>query len=212
MFHKRKGEEKPNPRGERKPRGNLPLIGYNDDDDSDNDKDLEKELAVLMGGGSKAKAKPKQRKPVEVAPEDLDAMVASCMKDYNDDDFSDTEDPDLLAELEDFENDNDDDEEPASGSSDGFNEGVSHSYLQTIRDRLALYKEAESVAKSNGDTSRARRFNRGFKTLQESSNNFKESPTNNSFICFSASISLFNLDVNIDTPSPIVIKPMFLGP
>ena len=177
MFHKRKGEEKPNPRGERKPRGNLPLIGYNDDDDSDNDKDLEKELAVLMGGGSKAKAKPKQRKPVEVAPEDLDAMVASCMKDYNDDDFSDTEDPDLLAELEDFENDNDDDEEPTSGSSDGFNEGVSHSYLQTIRDRLALYKEAESVAKSNGDTSRARRFNRGFKTLQESSNNFKESPT-----------------------------------
>jgi len=170
MFHKRKGEEKPNPRGERKQRGNLPLIGYNDDDsdnDNDNDKELEKELAALMGSGSKSKSKPKQRKQVEVAPEDLDAMVASCMKDYNDDDLSDTDDPDLLAELEDFENDDEEEEEPASASSDGFSEGVSHSYLQTIKDRLALYKEAESVAKSNGDTSRARRFNRGVKTLQD---------------------------------------------
>ena len=45
--------------------------------------------------------------------------------------------------------------------------GVSHSYTETIRERLALYKEAEAVAVSNGDSGRARRFNRGVKTLLE---------------------------------------------
>ena len=37
----------------------------------------------------------------------------------------------------------------------------------TCRERLSLYKEAEAVALSNGDSSRARRFNRGVKTLVE---------------------------------------------
>ena len=32
---------------------------------------------------------------------------------------------------------------------------------------MSLYKEAEAVALSNGDSSRARRFNRGVKTLVE---------------------------------------------
>ena len=156
MFHKRKAEEKP--ARERKPRGNLPLIGMDLDDDMDNnedDGDLEKELAALMGGGGKSK--PKQTKKKQVVPaEDLDRMVADCMKDYNDDDLSDTDDPDLLAELDDIQDDSEEEES---------SEGVAHSFLQTIRDRLSLYKEAEAVALSNGDSSRARRFNRGVKTL-----------------------------------------------
>ena len=84
MFHKRKAEDKP--ARERKPRGNLPLIGMDLDDDVDNnedDGDLEKELAALMGGGGRTK--PKQLKKKQVVPaEDLDRMVADCMKDYND--------------------------------------------------------------------------------------------------------------------------------
>ena len=35
------------------------------------------------------------------------------------------------------------------------------------RERLSLYKEAEAIAVSNNDSSRARRFNRGVKTLAD---------------------------------------------
>ena len=164
MFSRRKVEEKP-VGSARKPRGNLPLLGLDADmdvdDDDEGDEDLEKELAALVGGGAKKKTKPKKK---EVAPEELNAMVADCMADFNDDDVSDTEDPDLLAELEDIQDDDEDSSNTQSGASE-VNVGVSHSYLDTIRERLALYKEAEVAAKTAGDSSRARRYNRGVKTL-----------------------------------------------
>ena len=166
MFSRRKAEEKPTASG-RKPRGNLPLLGLEADmdvdDDDEGDEDLEKELAALVGGGARKKAKPKKK---EVAPEELNAMVANCMADINDDDLSDTEDPDLLAELEDIQDDDEDNSDPQSGASE-VNVGVSHSYLDTIRERLALYREAEVAAKTSGDSSRARRYNRGVNTLVE---------------------------------------------
>ena len=132
MFSRRK-EEKPAAR-ERKPRGNLPLIGYDvdmdvDDGGNDGDEDLEKELAALVGGGgSRQKQKPKK---AAVAPEDLDAMVADCMKDFNDEDLSDTDDPDLMAELEEIEDEDEESSNTNSGASDDV--GVSHSSTQTIR-------------------------------------------------------------------------------
>ena len=86
-------------------------------------------------------------------------MVADCMKDFEDEDLSDTDDPDLLAELGELEDDSE------GGGGGELEVGVSHSYTETIRARLALYKEAEAVAVSNGDSGRARRFNRGVKTL-----------------------------------------------
>ena len=126
MFGRRKAEEK-SPR-ERKPRGNLPLLGFEADMDDDGDGDLEKELAALVGGGAKKKAKPAQK---QVSPDELNAMVAAAMKDYNDDDLSDTEDdPDLLAELEDIQDDEDDDS--PSGASDGFRDGMAPSFTLTI--------------------------------------------------------------------------------
>ena len=167
MFSRRKADEKP-PSSARKPRGNLPLLGLDADmevdDDDEGDEDLEKELAALVGGGERKKPKPKKK---EVAPEVLNAMVADCMKDINDDDLSDTEDPDLLAELEDIQ---DDDEDSSSNTQSGASEvnvGVSHSFLDTIRERLGLYREAEAAAKTSGDSSRARRYNRGVNTLVE---------------------------------------------
>ena len=44
---------------------------------------------------------------------------------------------------------------------------MGHSMLQTIKDRMVLYREAEGVAAAQGETSRARRAARGLKTLQE---------------------------------------------
>ena len=44
-------------------------------------------------------------------------------------------------------------------------DGVGHSLIQTIKDRIALYREAEQVASSQGEGGKARRAARGLKTL-----------------------------------------------
>jgi len=152
----------------------LDNYGEQDDMDDAGDADLEKELADLVGGG-RGGGRQQQRKKKQPQAEDLDAMVASCMRDYDDDeDMSDIDDPDLLAELQEM---NQEDEppppppprsvEPLQQRSQHREEGVGHSLTETIRERLAIYKEAEGIAKENGDNSRARRYNRGIKTLKE---------------------------------------------
>ena len=45
-------------------------------------------------------------------------------------------------------------------------DGVGHSLLQTIKDRIALYREAEQVATAQGEGGKARRAARGLRTLQ----------------------------------------------
>ena len=127
----------------------------------EDDAGLEAELADLVGGGAGAGARGKARaKGV-----DLDAMVASCMRDYgSEEDMSDTEDPDLLAELAGM---GESPEHRGQGRRQEDEEGVGHSLLQTVRDRLVLYREAEQVATAQGETSRAKRAGRGLKTLQE---------------------------------------------
>ena len=101
MFGRKKAEEKP-PR-EKKSRGNLPLLGYDVDlgEEDDGDADLERELSALVGGaGGRGQAK-----KTPVSQSQLNAMVADCMKDVEDEDLSDTDDPDLLAELGELEED-----------------------------------------------------------------------------------------------------------
>ncbi|ESO95891.1 hypothetical protein LOTGIDRAFT_175058 [Lottia gigantea] len=79
---------------------------------SDDDGDLEAELAELMGGGGPKKVAPK-RKGNMVNLSMIDKLAADTMKYIDDDvDVSDTEDPDLLAELQEIA-DEDDDDEPA---------------------------------------------------------------------------------------------------
>lgn len=148
------------------------LDSYGDQDDvlDDGDADLEKELADLVGGRGGGREKRKKKQPQV---EDLDAMVASCMKDYDDDeDLSDVDDPDLLAELQEMNQEEESPPPPPPRSVEPLQqrapqseEGVGHSLTETIRERLAMYREAEQVAKENGDNSRARRYNRGVKTL-----------------------------------------------
>ena len=45
-------------------------------------------------------------------------------------------------------------------------DGVGHSLLQTIQDRIGLYREAEQVATAQGEGGKARRAARGLRTLQ----------------------------------------------
>jgi len=134
------------------------------DDDGD---DLEAELQQIMsgGGGGRSKAaKPKKRNPVE----DLDAMVASCMKDYDsNEELSDSEDPDLLAELQEISPE--DELKPTRPAPRTISPiGRQHAeggMLGTIQERLSLYRQAEKNCLASGESSRARRFTRGIKTL-----------------------------------------------
>ena len=87
------------------------------------------------------------------------------------DELSDTEDPDLLAELQGMQGDNN--SGPGTPSKGGRHpirqedeDGVGHSLLQTIQDRIGLYREAEQVATAQGEGGKARRAARGLRTLQ----------------------------------------------
>lgn len=72
------------------------------------------------------------------------------MQDYEGEELSDTEDPDLLSELEGIQEEEEEERPrhaaPArQAARQEDEEGVGHSLLQTVRDRLLLYKEAEQV-------------------------------------------------------------------
>ena len=94
-------------------------------------------------------------------------MLASIYRDFVGDELSDTEDPDLLAELQGLQGDNSGAGIPSRHHIRQEDEdGVGHSLLQTIKDRIALYREAEQVATVQGEGGKARRAARGLRTLQ----------------------------------------------
>ncbi|XP_063606025.1 coiled-coil and C2 domain-containing protein 1-like isoform X2 [Penaeus indicus] len=156
-------------------------IGADDDDD---DGDLEAELLALTGGERKPKKAPKKI----VSPHELDKMVNECMRDDYDEELSDEDDPDLLAELSALSSQGGDDEpaKPSPPPTAPSQPPPSNSYrnpeprghrpapmtggsnlVSLLAERVAMYEEAEANAKSCGETSRARRFNRGLKTLHQ---------------------------------------------
>lgn len=132
--------------------------------DDDDDSDLEAELLALT---TEPKAKPRARpkaKPV-VPAVDLDSMVASSMRDIpSDEELSgDDDDPDLMAELQDLTGDS----VPAEPEPVQEIPPQETDIAQLLDQRLKMYVTAEENAKKAGDTSRARRFNRGIKTLKD---------------------------------------------
>lgn len=153
-------------------------------DSSGGDSDLEAELAALTSGGGKAKPKPT---PKTVVPQsDLDKMIADSLRDIGSDEelSGDDDDPDLLNELSEItggEVHEEIEEIPISpGSAEEQIEGHEQSSIpagpilptttltivDTISTRIEMYKQAEKMAKDGGDSGRARRFNRGLKTLE----------------------------------------------
>ncbi|XP_059061811.1 coiled-coil and C2 domain-containing protein 1-like isoform X2 [Achroia grisella] len=139
---------------------------------SDDDMDLEAELAAISGGGGRPS---RPRKPAAVPATNLDAMIAASLKDIpsdEDDGSDDDDDPDLLNELQALSVE--DDEAPAPpprtsrpapappGTVTGQNSTVS-----LLQERISNYVLAEKTAKEKGESSKARRFGRGLKTLND---------------------------------------------
>ncbi|XP_043080563.1 coiled-coil and C2 domain-containing protein 1A [Puntigrus tetrazona] len=149
------------------------------DDSGGNDEELEAELLALMGGGGRGGAagkRPGGKAPVPM--EDIERMAALCMKDLDEDgdDDGDLEnDADLLAELNEVL---EDDEEqvvrkpppspvpPQRSNAAPASQNASASLEARLQERLDMYQTAIANAKAAGETSKARRYDRGLKTLQ----------------------------------------------
>ncbi|XP_034194694.2 lethal (2) giant discs 1 isoform X1 [Osmia lignaria lignaria] len=152
---------------------NLDNIGNEFMEDDDNNDDLEAELEALTSGDDSV-SKPKQtaRKPVPKAT--LDAMIAESIKDINVEEVSDGEDdPELLSELKMITGDESDEkvspeeEENTEQSKSQQDDTPMQNTITLLQERLKLYQIAEKKAKQENDLGRARRFNRGIKTLKE---------------------------------------------
>lgn len=131
--------------------------------DVDNDEDLEAELLALQGEDNPVRRKPKQQqKSLTMADLDKYSKIAEINEDDDDEDVSDTEDPDLLAELEDLSTEEDTEPGTTSPSTGGKEDQVI-----LLVERLSMYEAGVESAKSAGDTSKQKRYDRGLKTIQD---------------------------------------------
>ncbi|KAM6972520.1 coiled-coil and C2 domain-containing protein 1A [Aplochiton taeniatus] len=142
--------------------------------DAGNEEELEAELIALMGEGGGSQAKKGGKAPVAMA--DIERMAALCMKDLDDeeeDEGLDDDDEDLLAELNEVLEDNNTEAStptPLSSGPTARSTPISPSGtggLQScLAERINMYQVAFTNAKATGETSKARRYDRGLKTLQ----------------------------------------------
>ncbi|KAJ9592539.1 hypothetical protein L9F63_015812, partial [Diploptera punctata] len=104
-------------------------------------------------------------------PVNLDAMIAASMKDIpSDEELSgDENDPDLLEELSALKEDETEEtgNENSSPTPTPAPMKTGTSLVALLEERLKMYQEAEKNAKSAGEISRARRFGRGIKTIND---------------------------------------------
>lgn len=145
-------------------------ISGNDSDG--NDSDLEAELAAITSGSGGARARPKPKPKTQIPSADLDRMVADSLKDDDDDDSDiDENDPDLLNELSEIAGSDvvtpDSSPPPSKLASLDSPTSDNNVMVDLLTARLEMYRIAESNAKAANDSGKARRFGRGFKTLQD---------------------------------------------
>lgn len=153
------------------------------DDDDDDASDLEAELAAIASGGGRARQKPKAKPKVDT--NELDRMVAESLRDIpSDEELSgDDDDPDLLNELSTIAG-IELDESPVAEEAptpttplvpspptspkkeETFVPTTTTNTADLLKQRIQMYKDAEENAKLANETSRAKRFNRGLKTLE----------------------------------------------
>uniref|UniRef100_A0A8K9WSV8 Coiled-coil and C2 domain-containing protein 1B n=1 Tax=Oncorhynchus mykiss TaxID=8022 RepID=A0A8K9WSV8_ONCMY len=145
------------------------------DDPTVDDADLEAELSALTGG-KPAGGRLKQKAPLPM--ENIARMAEECMKDiYDDDDDDDDnleEDEDLLAELQEVVGDEETEdhvtptstEEPPQSPPQLAPPAVPGSLQHTLEERLSMYRTAVAHAKASGESSKARRYDRGIQSLE----------------------------------------------
>ncbi|XP_047224206.1 coiled-coil and C2 domain-containing protein 1B isoform X1 [Girardinichthys multiradiatus] len=151
------------------------------------DPDLEAELAAITGNkaNTRGRVKPKGKSPLPM--EDIAKMADECMKDVDGDDDDNVEDDeDLLAELQEVVGEEEaGDAETASSTFSASAESsqveavespaaqevkvskaAPGSLQNTLEERAEMYKTAIKNAKTAGETSKARRYDRGLKSLE----------------------------------------------
>ncbi|TKS79557.1 Coiled-coil and C2 domain-containing protein 1B [Collichthys lucidus] len=154
------------------------------------DPDLEAELAAITGNKPAAggRAKHKGRSPLPM--EDIAKMADECMRDVDDDDDDGDleDDEDLLAELQEVVGEGEAEDavtvsSPSSAAAESsqaetpesaltqqqevkVSSAVPGSLQHTLEERIAMYKTASQNAKTAGETSKARRYDRGLKNLE----------------------------------------------
>ncbi|XP_011311518.1 coiled-coil and C2 domain-containing protein 1-like isoform X2 [Fopius arisanus] len=136
------------------------LINPVGNDDDDDDEALEAELRRLTGGEDiRAGPKAPARRPKKIVP-----ISQDINSDEEDDEDVDENDPELLNELKGIISD---EEEPeADAGPEKISPTAETETTSLLEQRLQMYKSAEAKAKSQNDTSKARRYGRGVKTLQ----------------------------------------------
>ncbi|KAJ8011051.1 hypothetical protein DPEC_G00054170 [Dallia pectoralis] len=186
MFGKKKRAPPPKGQGAAAAKQMGLFVNFNSEemmqsmeDQTGGDADLEAELSAITGGKpAGGGAKPKGKAPLPM--EDIARMAEECMKEDNDDEDDEglEDDEDLLAELQEVvgEEEMDDDAiTDTSTPSDTHDSqlqmfrapaAVPGSLQHTIEDRLGMYREAAAHAKTSQESSKARRYDRGLKTLE----------------------------------------------
>ncbi|XP_030607028.1 coiled-coil and C2 domain-containing protein 1B [Archocentrus centrarchus] len=150
------------------------------------DPDLEAELAAITGKKAAAGGKARQKGKSPLPMEDIARMADECMRDVEDDDDNNVEDDeDLLAELQEVVGEDEAEdvvsspssattespqaetpESPAAQEEVKVSSAAPGSLQHTLEERLAMYKTALQNAKTAGEASKARRYDRGVKTLE----------------------------------------------
>ncbi|UJR21607.1 hypothetical protein I4U23_024689 [Adineta vaga] len=140
-------------------------------DDGDDDDDLEAELQKLQQGmGSNSRSKANQRKPggttqdLKVFHNDVNKLLHDIDRPINDDELSDVDEDELLAELneitEDIESESHEQPRQPQAASSG-------NMISLLEGRQDMYNKAVATAKASGDASKTRRLDRQLKTIQE---------------------------------------------
>lgn len=165
------------------------LLDFKPDDMMGMDQDLddpalEAEFAAIVGKKPNAAARGKKAGKAPLPMEDIEKMAEACMKDIDDDDDDSLEeDEDLLAELQEVVDEEETEDSGAAtptspvsaetpsvettpAAQDTKVSSVPGSIEHTLEERINLYRIAVTNAKSAGETSKARRYERGLKTLQ----------------------------------------------
>ncbi|XP_043277159.1 coiled-coil and C2 domain-containing protein 1-like isoform X2 [Venturia canescens] len=150
------------------PDANLENMSYSMEDD--NDDDLEAELALLTSGDDLPRQPRRKAPPLPAAK--LDAMINESMKDIDaDEDLSgDDDDPDLLDELREITGEDasplEEEAEKEVEEPQPKEETNNEETIKLLEERLSKYKIAETKAKNENESGRARRYGRGVKTIE----------------------------------------------